>query len=211
MSKSSTLAFVVLPLAFCASGCGSDIAEVRTVRDTGVASDSCAVTYPPGPYGTKAGDIIEDHTFTGRRNGQTTGDYDQIALSDFYALRNSGKKLLVLNVAAFWCSPCKEEAKELVATVVPKYAPKGVEFLSIVLEKIDRTPTTPADIDIWIKTYHMTFPVADDPDGFVTRFFMKDSMPLNMVIDLATMKIVSQTIGAHLDDVQAVLDANLGG
>lgn len=207
MKKVSALAFVALLV-----GCGSDIAEVRTVKDAGATSDSCSVTYPPGPYGTTVGAVVEDHVFTGRREGaNSTGPYDQISLADFYAMRNQGKKLLVLNVAAFWCSPCKEEAKELVATLAPKYEPKGVEFLSIVLEKIDRTPAQPADIDTWIKTYHMTFAVADDTDGYVTRFFMKDSMPLNMVIDLETMQIVSKTIGAHLDDVQSVLDAHLGG
>jgi thiol-disulfide isomerase/thioredoxin len=206
MKKVWALAFV----AFLA-GCGSDIAEVRTVKDSG-ADGACATTYPPGPYGTTVGSVVEDHTFTGRRNGaNSTGPYDQISLADFYAMRNQGKKLLVLNVAAFWCAPCREEAKLLVDPIAPKYEPKGVAFLSIVLEKLDRTPTEPTDIDTWIKTYHMTFAVADDPDGYVTRFFMKDSMPLNMVIDLESMKIVSQTIGAHLEDVQAVLDAHLGG
>jgi thiol-disulfide isomerase/thioredoxin len=209
MTKLSALALVGL-----LAGCGSDIAEVRTTRDSGTpaVSDACTgCVYPAGPYGTDPGSVIEDHTFTGRKNGVLTGEGEKISLCDFHSMRASGKKLLVLNVAAFWCSPCKEEAKELVSTLQPKYGPKGVEFLSIVLEKVDRTPTELSDIDTWIKTFHMTFAVADDPDGYVTRFFMKDSMPLNMVIDLETMQIVSKTIGAHLDDVQSVLDSHLGG
>ena len=165
--------------------------------------------YPGGPYGVEKGQVLTNASFVGRKEGidapRETFDFES-----FRAQRSKGVKLMVFNVAAFWCSPCKEEAKEFQATIVPKYAPKGVAFLSIVLQDTARRPTTDAQIDTWITTYRTTFAVARDPGGFVNTLFNPDSMPLNMVIDLETMKIAEKIIGADIPKVTATLDRLLG-
>lgn len=207
-------ALALLGSILLSSACSSDPTPARVdsgTADTG-SSETSAGDYPAAPYGTDVGTVIENHTFPYSRPAGLSSASGPVSLKDYYAMRTSGKRFLVLNVAAFWCSPCKEEAKSLQIDVVPKYKPKGVEFLSVVLQTGDRSPTGPMDIDTWITTFGIDqFAVADDPDGFVTKFFDPNLMPLNMIIDLSTMKIVNKTIGANLTEVQSQLDKLLGG
>jgi len=175
-----------------------------TVKQNCVSTDAGA-PYPPCPYGIEVGQTVENASFVGHKAGLDS-PRETFDLASFHAMRASGTKYLVLNVAAFWCSPCKEEAKEFQASMVPEYSKKGVAFLSVVLQDSARRPTTDNDIDTWIRAFKATFPVARDPDGYVARFFDPSTMPLNMVIDLATMKIEQKVIGADLPRVKATLD-----
>lgn len=181
-----------------------------TVKSTTGDASTCVTAdagapYPACPYGIEVGQPIENAVFVGRKGGLDT-PRENVALADFHALRASGKKLLVLNVAAFWCSPCKEEAKEFQASMVPEYEPKGVAFLSVILQNSSRQPTKDDDIDTWIRTFKLTFPTVRDPEGYVARFFDPNTMPLNMVIDLETMKLELKVIGADLPRVKSTID-----
>ncbi len=162
--------------------------------------------YPAGPYGVEKGQVLQNASFVGRKGGLDTAR----ETFDLESLRAGGARFFVFNVAAFWCSPCKEEAKEFQATIVPKYGPKGVAFLSVILQDAARRPATDANVDTWITTYQITFPTARDPAGFVNTIFNPDTMPLNMIIDLKTMKIVEKIIGADIARVNATLDRLLG-
>ncbi len=206
MWRPPALLLCIVPLLVACSGTST---PART--DAGTTGDGApSGDYPPGPYGTNVGNVVEDASFTGRRTGIDSAR-ETVTLASFHALRSTGKKFLVLNVAAFWCSPCKEEAKEFQAVIVPKYAPKGVAFLSVVLETSSRQPAQDSDVDLWISTYKLTFPVVNDLDGYVTGFFDKNSMPLNMVINLETMKVEKKIIGADLARLQMDLDQLVGG
>lgn len=178
-----------------------------TAADSGTTASG---SYPAAPYGAGVGQVVENGSFRGRKGGLTT-PRETFDLASYYAMRASGKRYLVLNVAAFWCSPCKEEAKEMQSRIVPTYEPKGVAFLTVVLEDAARQPATDTNVDTWIQTYGLTFPVANDDDGYVTQFFDKSAMPLNMIIDLQTMKIVTKVVGADLPRITGDLDRLLGG
>lgn len=180
-----------------------------TLKQTCV-NDDAGVPYPSCPYGIEVGQTAQNATFIGRMGGLDTPRGD-ISLASLHALRASGSRFLVLNVAAFWCSPCKEEAKEFQASMVPEYGKKGVAFLSVVLQNAARQPTNDDDIDTWIRAFKITFPVVRDPQGYVARFFDPSTMPLNMVINLETMKIELKVIGADLPRVKSTLDRLLAG
>jgi thiol-disulfide isomerase/thioredoxin len=189
-----------------AGACSSEPAG-KTAADSGTTASG---SYPAAPYGTEVGQAVENGTFRGRKGGLAT-PRETFDLASYYAMRAAGKRYLVLNVAAFWCSPCKEEAKEMQSRIVPTYGPKGVAFLTIILEDASRRPATDANVDTWIETYGLTYPVANDDDGYVTQFFDKSAMPLNMIIDLQTMKIVTKVVGADLPRITRDLDRLLGG
>ena len=166
----------------------------------------CAGEAAPRPGGYDVGKIVADHTFNGRPAGIDSERKD-ISLASYKATH----KLLVLNVAAQWCSPCKEEAKEIQSTVAPKYAGK-VAFVSVVLEDINRAPASDLNIDNWIRAFSISnFAVVRDDKRWVANFFDPSTMPLNVVIDLATMKILHKQIGGNLGAVEAAIDKNLGG
>jgi hypothetical protein len=209
-----TLPWLTIIIIALVNGCGSSETARESV-DSGTSScQTPSSAYPAGPYGYDVGSVIEPSSFTGRKSGVPAANapYDKIALADYYAMRNSGKRYLVLNVAAFWCTNCADEAKDIQKNYLPKYGAKGVEFLSIVLEKANGAPAAPPDVDIWIKSNQgLTFAVADDPDYCATQYFNPKSMPLNMIIDLSNMTILTKTIGANLPAVAAKLDTLLGG
>lgn len=207
LGKQTQLAVALAALAIwsCSDAGAVGPVTVKPVIDSG-ANDG---GYPGGPYGVERGQVLTNASFIGRRNGlespRETFDFEALR-----AMRASGAKLLVFNVAAFWCSPCKSEAVEFQETVVPKYAPRGVLFLSAVVQDSSRRPTTDTQIDAWISTFHTTFAIARDPGGFVNTLFNPDSMPLNMIVDLETMKIEEKIIGADIPRVTSTLDRLLG-
>lgn len=197
---------LALPVVALALACSSNTAPTQS----GACTSSEAPGYPACPYGYDKGAVIENASFIGRKAG-IGSPRETFDLASYHALKASGKKVLVINVAALWCSPCREEAKEFQKTIVPEYDPKGVAFLSVVLEDSSRKLSTDDDVDGWIKTYALTYPVARDPDGYVTDFFDRNQMPLNMIVDLETMKITAKIVGADIAKVRAEIDRALGG
>lgn len=197
----------VAPLAMLLWSCSDDGARgavtVKPVVDVGPGDGG----YPAGPYGVERGQVLANASFIGRKTGRES-ERETFDLESFR--KDATARYLVLNVAAFWCSPCKEEAKEFQSTIFPEYGPKGVAFLSVVLQDSARRPSTDANVDTWISTYRITFPTARDPVGFVNTIFNPDTMPLNMIIDLKTMKIEEKIIGADIARVTATLDKLLG-
>ncbi|MBI2389867.1 MAG: TlpA family protein disulfide reductase [Deltaproteobacteria bacterium] len=205
-SRAWGLALLGVPLFVACSDAGAR--GPVTLNPKGCAAVDAGAPYPPCPYGINEGEAIENATFVGRRGGLDT-PRENIDLASYHAMRARGSRYLVLNVAAFWCSPCKEEAREMQAHIVPAYAPRGVAFLSVVLQDESRRPATDDKVDTWIRAFRLTFPVVRDPDAYVTRFFDPASMPLNMIIDLETMKIEQKVIGADLRRVTSTLDTLL--
>lgn len=199
------IALAALAVWSCSDAGAVGPVTVKPVVDSG-ASDG---GYPGGPYGVERGQILTNASFIGRRGGldspRETFDFEALR-----ALRASGAKLLVFNVAAFWCSPCKEEAREFQTTIVPLYGPRSVVFLSAVVQDASRRPTNDTQVDAWISTYRLTFPTARDPNGFVNTLFNPDSMPLNMIVDLETMRIEEKIIGADIPRITSTLDRLLG-
>ena len=144
--------------------------------------------------------------------GTATPTHVTFRFSDLYDPDGKkGNRYLVINVGALWCVYCKEEAKQLPALNV-KYAPKGVLFMTDLAQKIDSSPADANDVDAWIATYNLDTIVVDDPTFVLgSAFFDPAKMPLNMIIDLHTMKILLKVIGSDLPTVTAKLDALTAG
>jgi thiol-disulfide isomerase/thioredoxin len=203
MTRSLPL-LVVVSLAAACSDAGAQ--GPVTVKQTCETPDAGA-EYPPCPYSENAtlDGVIPNKKFVGRMAGIDSPRED-IDFARLYALRKEGKKFLVYNVAAFWCSPCKEEAKEFQNILLPKYGPKGVVFFSVVFEDAARSPATDANIDTWISTFRATFPVVRDVEGWTAKIFNVNSMPFNMIVDLEDMKVKHQVVGAQLQSITDKLD-----
>ena len=201
------LALVAVPLAVaCSDAAPGD----RWSFDRPAKRRTPASRTPPAPTASRPSWARRSpQTFIGRMAGLDTAR-EPIDLARFHAMRAEGKKLLVYNVAAFWCSPCKEEAREFQSALVPKYAPRGVAFLTVVLQDSGLNAADDDDVDNWIRAFRLTFPVARDPESWSARIFDPSSMPLNMIVNLETMKVEEKIIGADLRRVTATLDKLLG-
>ncbi len=103
-------------------------------------------------------------------------------------------KVLVLNVWATWCGPCRREQPDLVR-VANAYASKGVDFLGINYE--DQDPGARA----WIKQFDVPYPSFADPSGRTAAQLKYPNVPDTIIVDAAGTQrylFIGQTSQAEL-------------
>ena len=169
--------------------------------------------YPAGPFGTSLGDVIEPFCFEGYARPQEGIGEDrrqEICLGDFYnpsgdalfgpdSLMPEGTPkptVLMVNVAAVWCQPCKEEAALVLPAEHEKFNPRGMELLSILTDS--EKPGTPADfgnLDTWVTTFSSAYPSAIDPTYDIGKLIDTSQYPANFLIDTSDMTIAELAIG----------------
>lgn len=88
---------------------------------------------------------------------------DSLALSDFAG------EVVVLNVWASWCAPCRAEAGAL-EEVALQFDGKGVQFIGL------NTRDSQAAAQAFIRNYGVTYPSLVDTDGRIQLLF-NDSLP----------------------------------
>jgi len=120
---------------------------------------------PPEPeptpqLGTSFGDIAVDFTAKDQ-NG------NDVSLYDF-----SGKVILV-NMSADWCGPCRDEATHLEA-LYDEYKQSGFQIITVL------TSGHPME---WAHDYQLSFPVLDDNSEAIWSQYGEGYVPLNLVID----------------------------
>ncbi len=111
---------------------------------------------------------------------------DPLELSDFAG------QVLVLNVWASWCAPCRAEAGAL-EEVATQFANQGVQFIGL------NTRDSNAAAQAFIKNYGVTYPSLVDTDGRIQLLF-NDSLPpqaipSTIVIDQQGM-VAARALGA---------------
>ena len=216
-----TLVVGLTSLALClaSAGCKSSSGEPvdpvpcdAEVQDCGY-EQLAGTDYPEGPFGTSLGDVIEPFCFEGYvRPNEGIGEdrRQEICLGDFYnptgegvfgegALMPEGTPkptVLMVNVAAVWCQPCKEEAAIVLPAEHAKFNPLGMELLSILTDSED--PGTPADfqnLDTWVSTFGSKYPSVIDPTYDIGKLIDTSQYPANFLIDTSDMTIAELAIG----------------
>ena len=143
------LAAVLLAVAPLAAACGS--AQADSADSGFVAGDGSLVVLPPASR-VAAPEVVG-----------TTLDGTPFRLSDHLG------DVVVLNVWASWCAPCRAEAPVLRAAA-EDLAPKGVTFVG--LDTRDSDVSARAFVD----KQGITYPNVVDPDGRIQLLFA-DSLP----------------------------------
>jgi len=161
------------------------------------------VPYPAGPYGTGRGAVIANLSFLGWKHPDQaqydTSHFEVVRLSDFY--NPDGKteiKLLAINASAVWCTVCRAEYEDMNTNgTYDAYRAKGVELLGTLFEDNSYFPAEPADLNRWgaVSNHAVKFPLVLDPGFKMGSYFSSDATPLNLLIDVRTMTIVSVTMG----------------
>jgi peroxiredoxin len=86
-------------------------------------------------------------------------------------------KVVLLNVWATWCPPCREEMPSLEA-LHRDFAPRGFEVVAV---SIDDAASTQKVRD-FVKEFGLTFDVLHDPPGDIQRVYATTGVPENFVI-----------------------------
>jgi peroxiredoxin len=174
-------ALMVAPLA-CAIA-ASVLSLVACGGDTPAAS--------PGSVGTAA-PAYESRTLDG-------------APASLAALKG---KVVLLNVWATWCHPCRDEIPELEA-LHQRFRARGLEVIGVSVDAAGME----AGIRSFMTDFRMTYPVWLDPDERVSAQFLTTGVPETFLIDRAGVirwrKIGPVQLGDTL--LAAAVERALGG
>ena len=145
--------------------------------------------YPPAPYGKVVGSIIRNHKFLDPQHSKSR------KLSSIYNPDGTkDKTVLIMNASAGWCSVCKAEAIELKKEYAT-YKDQGLEIWFTLFEDYEGKPATVGFWSKWIASIKADYPTLLDTAFELGEYFSVEATPLNMVIDLKTMKIVYMQTG----------------
>lgn len=97
---------------------------------------------------------------------------------DSVSLQGLRDKVVLMNVWATWCHPCREEIPELQA-LHTKYASRGLDVIGVSIDSRDDD----ANIRTFMKEFGMTYTIWRDPDERVSAQFLILGVPTTYLVD----------------------------
>lgn len=97
---------------------------------------------------------------------------------DSVSLEAKRGTVVLLNVWATWCHPCRTEIPELRA-LHAQYQAKGLELIGVSVD----TDGTDETIRTFMRDFGMTFPIWRDPDERISTRFLAVGVPATFLID----------------------------
>lgn len=111
--------------------------------------------------------------------GQPAPAYRTISLTgDSVSLDQAHGRVLLLNVWATWCHPCRQEIPILQA-LHERYAVRGLELVGVSVDARGEEET----IREFARDFRMTYPLWLDPDERVQSTFLAIGVPATFLID----------------------------
>ena len=105
--------------------------------------------------------------------------YRTVSLNgDSVSLDQQRGKVILFNVWATWCHPCRAEIPELQA-LHAKYQPRGLELVGVSVDNDGANE----DIKAFVQEFKMSYPIWRDPDERVSSQFMLVGVPATFLID----------------------------
>ncbi len=159
----------------------------------GCAQDSSAGARVPG-------DVAEQGYVSGDGSTTIVAEADRAAAPDLsgptlsggtFALSDHVGEVVVLNVWASWCAPCRAEAEDL-QSVASELSDRGVQFVGL------NTRDSQAAAEAFVARFGITYPNVVDTDGSRQLLFHDSlppaAIPSTLVID-ARGRVAGRAIG----------------
>jgi thiol-disulfide isomerase/thioredoxin len=96
---------------------------------------------------------------------------DELCLSQFLG------EALVVDMASWWCGPCKEAAAESMELLPQMRALAPSTFITLLVQNEAANPVSQADVERWAETFELEYPVVKDIDEAVTRSWNVSAFP----------------------------------
>ncbi|MGE3668328.1 MAG: hypothetical protein AB7K71_01660 [Polyangiaceae bacterium] len=198
-------------------GCGSNTPDIPAEYLSGSGGTGPSQSYPEGPYGSEEGGTILNLSFSAGWNNPKAVAYDvdqfesePIELADFYNPNGDSNlpEVMLLNTAALWCQVCRIEHEEL-DTKLAEFGSRGLVIFSTLFQDAQSNPAQPVHLQIWAEQFEVAFPFFLDPEYQMGAFARAETAPLNMVIDLRTMKILKKVTGEGGSVIWPLVDETL--
>jgi len=146
----------------------------RTFDKPGKAAKSQPA--PQQPAGTEVGSMMPEYSAMWLDGSK-------------FELETRKGRVVLLNLWATWCGPCRYEIPEL-QTIHDKYAAKNFEVIGV---SVDESGVE--SVRDFVKEHEMTYPVVLDAEGKLANVFQTSVLPTSVVID-RNGKIVWKKFGA---------------
>jgi len=95
-----------------------------------------------------------------------------------FDVKDQRGKVVLLNLWATWCGPCRAEIPELLA-LYGKHASKGLEIVGVSLDD----SSAESSVRDFAKEQKITYPIALDPDGKLANDFRTSVIPTSVLVD----------------------------
>jgi len=133
-------------------------------------------------------------TATGIEPGKIMPAYAAVNLDGSkFELAARRKKVVLLNLWATWCGPCRYEIPEL-QRIHNTYAARGFEVVGVSLDEgaVD-------SVKEFVGENKMTYPVVHDPDGEIANVLQASVLPTSVMLD-RDGRIIWKKVGAILEN-----------
>lgn len=112
-------------------------------------------------------------------------------------------QVLMLNVWATWCLPCRVEMPSIEA-LHKAYGPKGLKIVAVSIDD----PGTDSAIRAFAKQYGLTFEILHDPKGEITEHYDISGYPETFIVgrDGVIRKKLMQATDWNSPDARALVD-----
>ncbi|HEX8411714.1 MAG TPA: TlpA disulfide reductase family protein [Thermoanaerobaculia bacterium] len=169
---------VLLVLVIAVAGCKRD--EKKTHADD------------DGKRGAAAGTPAQ--TATGIEPGLIMPAYEAVNLDGSkFDLASRRKNVVLLNLWATWCGPCRYEIPEL-QRIHDTYAKRGFEVVGVSVDE-----GAAELIQQFAAENKMTYPLVHDPDGKIANILEASVLPTSIMID-RDGRIIWKKVGAILEN-----------
>ena len=140
-------------------------------------------------------------TATGTDVGSMMPEYSSMWLDGSkFDLASKRDKVVLLNLWATWCGPCRIEIPELQA-LHDRLKPKGFEVIGV---SVDESGVE--SVKQFVAEQKMTYPVALDPEAKLASIFQTSVLPTTVLIDRSG-KIIWKHFGSIPKDDQELAQA----
>lgn len=94
-----------------------------------------------------------------------------------FQLSQQKDKVVLLNIWATWCAPCREETPELV-DLYSEYHDQGLEILGVSIDEQGRSV-----VDPFLEKYEVNYPVVIDDGTIMDKYGPTMGIPTTYIID----------------------------
>jgi len=113
--------------------------------------------------------------------GQAVPAYSAVSMTgDSVHVASLRGDVVLLNVWATWCIPCRKEIPELQA-LHEQYSGRGLRVLGVSVDQVGAD----ADVADFARAFGMTYPILRDPDETVSMLFAIPGVPASFLVDRA--------------------------
>ena len=168
---------VVMAMTIAIGACRrAENATPASTTGSAPAKQETAATATQGAEGIDLGDTMPPYT----AQWLDGSNFDLAARRD---------KVVLLNVWATWCGPCRYEIPELQA-IHNRFGPRGFEVIGVSVDESGAEA-----VRQFVTEHEMTYPIVLDPNGKLADLLRTSVLPTTVLLD-RTGKIVWKKYGA---------------